>query len=221
MKFNLIQDIRIAVLSVLLILIMANASMSTPRFSKIIHDAGGKQYTITIQAEDEKIDVISANQTYCAYAEGNRRAYGHYYAFVAKKNSGKLIKQDINLFSEKNTQGEFNLELDMVQIFRSRSKGQPDVLVVRQYGASNYDTVKAFIISNGKLKLLTFKRKSGGSMQFINDSRDQYAFVVIGPYKFKSAVYNNIPSKYEHSVWKLDLSKLRMIEIKSYSNDGS
>lgn len=181
--------------------VLASAASAVPaRFTFGMKDAAGQGYEVMIFAPDEQVAPIGPDEMYAAYDEGDRRASGLYQTTLRRKTPGAVpVKQKVLLFGDTN-RGEFNLERKMAFVLHG-GKGQPDVLVVEQYGTSNWNEAHLFIIKGGQLRPLA-------ALGYV--AREPYRLHTTGPFTFRSSSYDNADGIWTITDWKLDAAHTRL-----------
>lgn len=109
------------------------------------------------------------------------------------------MKQQVLLFGDTN-RGEFNLERGMAFVLHG-GKGQPDVLVVEQYGASNWNVAHLFVIKGSRLRPLA-------ALGYV--AREPYRLHTTGPFTFRSSSYDNSDGIWTITDWKIDAANTRL-----------
>ncbi|MEN6303236.1 MAG: hypothetical protein ABFD96_10960 [Armatimonadia bacterium] len=180
--------------------LLASAASAVPaRFTFAMKDAAGQGYEVMIFAPDEQVTPIGPDDVYAAYDEGDRKAEGLYQTTLRRKSGGAPVKQNILLFGDTN-RGEFNLERDMAFVLHG-GKNQPDVLVVEQYGTSNWNEARLFMIKGGQLRPLA-------ALGYV--AREPYRLHATGPLTFRSSSYDNVDGIWTITDWKLDVTNTRL-----------
>jgi hypothetical protein len=197
-----------------LLLAMQTVAGAAARYTFTLHDARAKAYKVSLVAKDEKVDYP---EPYSAYAEGDRRAAGHYFASLQRTGWKAPVRQAVKLFTTEDGSGEFNLNREMVYVLKGGKK-QPDLLVVTQYGASNWDTATVFYVQQDKLRQATFKWKTrviGREISFTTDK--PHRLHGTGAFTFYSACYDNTQGAFLCITWSFSPATGMLTEKKRTS----
>jgi len=175
------------------------------RLSFTLSDAYQTQYTIFILAQDEESSTLTEEDFWTNNNPGNPTYTGTYRAALLKKGDsyGTVQSADLGLHS-------ITLPQTWHYTIKSKDKLTPDMLLITEWGSSNFNLAKPFIIRSGVLQPLKFvdnKGKKiddfypagrGNGIRMLSDARVQFKF------------YNNTVFKYEIETFKLNISKLEL-----------
>ncbi|WP_408892915.1 hypothetical protein [Paenibacillus taichungensis] len=175
------------------------------RLSFTLRDAYQTQYTIFIFAQDEKSLTLAEEDFWTNNNPGDPTYTGTYRAALLKKGDsyGTVQSADLGLHS-------VTLPQTWHYTIKSKDKLTPDMLLITEWGSSNFNLAKPFIIRSGVLQPLKFvdiKGKKiddfypagrGNGIRMLSDARVQFKF------------YNNTVFKYEIETFKLNISKLEL-----------
>ncbi|MDR9749527.1 hypothetical protein [Paenibacillus taichungensis] len=175
------------------------------RLSFTLRDAYQTQYTIFIFAQDEESSTLTEEDFWTNNNPGNPTYTGTYRAALLKKGDsyGTVQSADLGLHS-------VTLPQTWHYTIKSKDKLTPDMLLITEWGSSNFNLAKPFIIRSGVLQPLKFvdnKGKKiddfypagrGNGIRMLSDARVQFKF------------YNNTVFKYEIETFKLNISKLEL-----------
>ena len=122
------------------------------RYTKELHDIQGNLYVVYIYSKNEESYIQessggggNAGDSFCS---------GNYKAALQKNRNNYVQVQSVDLHDEKYG-ASFNLNRNMV--YTVTAEGQPDILVVEQYGSSNGNFARLFYVNNGELRSIEFK----------------------------------------------------------------
>ncbi|WP_143038130.1 hypothetical protein [Paenibacillus sp. 276b] len=175
------------------------------RLSFTLRDAYQTQYTIFIFAQDEESSTLTKEDFWTNNNPGDPTYTGTYRAALLKKGDsyGTVQSADLGLHS-------VTLPQTWHYTIKSKEKLTPDMLFITEWGSSNFNLAKPFIIRSGVLQPLKFvdnKGKKiddfypagrGNGIRMLSDARVQFKF------------YNNTIFKYEIETFKLNISKLEL-----------
>jgi hypothetical protein len=175
------------------------------RLSFTLRDAYQTQYTIFIFAQDEESSILTEEDFWTNNNPGDPTYTGTYRAALLKKGDsyGTVQSADLGLHS-------ITLPQTWHYTIKSKDKLTPDMLLITEWGSSNFNLAKPFIIRSGVLQPLKFvdnKGKKiddfypagrGNGIRMLSDARVQFKF------------YNNTVFKYEIETFKLNISKLEL-----------
>ncbi|UOK63212.1 hypothetical protein MT997_35310 [Paenibacillus sp. OVF10] len=95
---------------------------------------------------------------------------------------------------------------------KSKDTGTPDMLIITEWGSSNFNLAKPFIIRSGILQSLKFVDNKGKKLtdfDFYPAGRDDGIRMLSGS-RVQFKFYNNTVFKYEIETFKLNISKLEL-----------
>lgn len=166
-----------------------HATSVRARYKERLRDACGNRWIVSIVAEDENIDVPSVGS---GFSGQDRRAVGTYNLVMRRVCQRPFRPQHIGLFGYENRaddRGVFNLSRTEVYALHPRHAGEPDLIIVSQYGTSNTDTGRAFFIEHGRLVPTRFRAPlDRDTLACICDSS---RIKCIGPYTYEARYYDN------------------------------
>lgn len=177
------------------------------RLSFTLKDAYQTQYTVYIFAKNEDSTILSEEDYWTGNQIGDVNYTGTYQAALVKKGTSYGIVQSVNLDLHSITMPQ-----TWHYTVKSKDAGTPDMLVITEWGSSNFNLAKTFIIRSGELQRLKFVDHKGKQMEngygypagrdegirMLSDAQVQFRF------------YNNTVFKYEVSTFKLNVSQSKL-----------
>ncbi|WP_339311022.1 hypothetical protein NZ043_06165 [Paenibacillus sp. FSL k6-2145] len=177
------------------------------RLSFTLRDAYQTQYTVYIFAQDEKKSTLKEEDFWTNNKPGDITYTGTYRAALLKKGDsyGTVQSADLDLHS-------ITLPQTWHYTIKSKDTGTPDMLIITEWGSSNFNLAKPFIIRSGILQSLKFVDNKGKKLtdfDFYPAGRDDGIRMLSGS-RVQFKFYNNTVFKYEIETFKLNISKLEL-----------
>lgn len=175
------------------------------RLSFTLRDAYQNSYTVYIFAQDEKSSTLTESDYWTENKPGDKHYIGTYKAALVKKGASYGTLQSVNLGLHAIT-----LPQNWHYSVQSKEKGTPDILMITEWGTSNFNLATPFIIRSGSLMPVKFVNPNGkkiddyypagrgDGVRMLSDARMQFKF------------YNNAVAKYAVNTFKLNVSKLEL-----------
>ncbi|MGG4403996.1 DUF4309 domain-containing protein [Paenibacillus amylolyticus] len=185
--------------------ISAKQLESMSRLSFTLRDAKQTAYTVYIFAYDEQKRTLTEENGWTNNKKGDKSYSGTYRAALLKKGAAygtvQAAKLDLNTIILPQT---WNF------VVKSKEASTPDMLMITDWGTSNMNEVKTYIVRSGELRRVTYVENNGKKM---GDSfyaiRDGGIRTLSGArVQFKN--YNNVHFVYEFDTFKLNVNKLEM-----------
>ncbi|WP_338708808.1 DUF4309 domain-containing protein [Paenibacillus amylolyticus] len=185
--------------------ISAKQLESMSRLSFTLRDAKQTAYTVYIFAYDEQKRTLTEENGWTNNKKGDKSYSGTYRAALLKKGAAygtvQAAKLDLSTIILPQT---WNF------VVKSKEASTPDMLMITDWGTSNMNEVKTYIVRSGELRRVTYVENNGKKM---GDSfyaiRDGGIRTLSGArVQFKN--YNNIHFVYEFDTFKLNVNKLEM-----------
>ncbi|MDT0122829.1 DUF4309 domain-containing protein [Paenibacillus sp. RRE4] len=185
--------------------IAADQLKQQSRLSFTLRDAQQTAYTVYIFAEDEEASTLTELDSWGDNKAGDVTYTGSYRAALLKSGEAFGTVQHVNL------------ELDTIIlrqnwnfVVNSKESGIPDLLMITEWGSSNVNMIKTFVIQSGELKRVSYvlnDGKTGGDstvamrdqgIRSLSDGRVQFRY------------YNNVQGIYEFNTFKMNANQLQM-----------
>ncbi|SCY02385.1 protein of unknown function [Paenibacillus polysaccharolyticus] len=185
--------------------ITADQLKQQSRLSFTLRDAQETAYTVYIFAEDEEVSTLTELDSWGDNNAGDVIYTGSYHAAILKSGEAFGTVQHVNL------------ELDTIILRQnsnfvvdSRESGIPDLLMITEWGSSNVNMIKTFVIQSGELKRVGYvlnDGKTGGDSTVA--TRDQ-GIRTLSDGRVQFRYYNNVQGIYEFNTFKMNVNQLQM-----------
>ncbi|NGM82311.1 hypothetical protein G5B47_07770 [Paenibacillus sp. 7124] len=193
------------------------------RLSFTLRDAFQTPYTVYIFASDEKMSTLEEQDYWTNNKVGDKSYTGTYRAALLKNGEQYGIVQSVNLELR---------EITMPQTWHYTVKGSgasmPDMLILSEWGSSNFNLAHPFIIRSGVLQPLKFMNNNGKKMDDYYPASRRDGIRILSKSRVQFKAYDNSKTKYAVNTFKLNISKLelrlddtRYVEQAAWPNSGS
>lgn len=202
--------------------ISAKQLESMSRLSFTLRDAKQTAYTVYIFAYDEQKRTLTEENGWTNNKKGDKSYSGTYRAALLKKGAAygtvQAAKLDLNTIILPQT---WNF------VVKSKEASTPDMLMITDWGTSNFNEVKTYIVRSGELRRVTYVDNKGKKIDdSYSASRDDGIRTLSGArVQFKN--YNNLQFVYGVDTFKLNVNKLelrledtRNLRSKAWPNSG-
>ncbi|WP_068615975.1 DUF4309 domain-containing protein [Paenibacillus tuaregi] len=187
------------------------------RLSYPLYDAANNLYTLYIFAKDEKKGKIQEDSYQLGYKKGQTSYTGKYQAALLKSGERYAAVQTVNLGlhtvvppDKKN------------YVLKRISKNTPDLFIMTEYGTSNFDLFRSFVVQSGKLQLLTFADKDGKRYDAFWGAGKVGGVRMLPGMKIQTRQYDNSKGKYVFDTFALHLATMTLRRNdSSYGNTSS
>ncbi|WP_432749960.1 hypothetical protein [Paenibacillus amylolyticus] len=136
--------------------ISAKQLESMSRLSFTLRDAKQTAYTVYIFAYDEQKRTLTEENGWTNNKKGDKSYSGTYRAALLKKGSAygtvQAAKLDLNTIILPQT---WNF------VVKSKEASTPDMLMITDWGTSNFNEVKTYIVRSGELRRVTYVDNKG------------------------------------------------------------
>lgn len=203
--------------------ISAEQLKSMSRLSFTVRDANQTPYTVYIFADDEQKSTLTEPNNWTNNKKGDASYSGTYRAALLKKGAKYGVVQAAKL-----DLSTIILPQTWNFVVKSKESGTPDMLIISDWGTSNFNEVKTYIVRSGELRRVNFVdnngKKIGDSYSAIRG--DGIRTLSGARVQFKN--YNNLQFVYGVDTFKLNASKLelkledtRNTRTKAWPNSGT
>ncbi|MNM75030.1 hypothetical protein D3C81_868010 [compost metagenome] len=187
------------------------------RLSLPIYDDKNNLYTLYIFASNEKVGKIKEDDHYTGFRKGQTSYSGTFQAALLKKGDKYAVVQPIDL-----KLSTLVLPDKRDYILKRAAKNTPDMFIMMDYGTSNFDLFRAFIVKSGKLQVLTFADKDGNRYDQIWGASRINGIRSLPGAKIQTNQYDNSKGKYVFDTFALNLPTLTLRRNdSSYGNSSS
>lgn len=175
------------------------------RLSFTLRDAYQTPYTVFIFAQDEEISTLTEEDLWTNNTPGDSTYTGTYRAALLKKGAsyGTVQSADLDLHS-------ITLPQTWHYTIKSKEKHTPDMLFITEWGSSNFNLAKPFIIRSGVLQPLKFVDNKGKKIDNFYPAGRDNGIRMLSDARVQFKFYNNTVFKYEIETFKLNISKLEL-----------
>lgn len=175
------------------------------RLSFTLRDAYQTQYTIFIFAQDEESSTLTEEDFWTNNNPGDPTYTGTYRAALLKKGDsyGTVQSADLGLHS-------VTLPQTWHYTIKSKETLTPDMLFITEWGSSNFNLAKPFIIRSGVLQPLKFVDNKGKKINNFYPAGRDNGIRMLSDARVQFKFYNNTVFKYEIETFKLNISKLEL-----------
>ncbi|WP_339301432.1 hypothetical protein MKY92_14500 [Paenibacillus sp. FSL R5-0623] len=136
--------------------ISAKQLESMSRLSFTLRDAKQTAYTVYIFAYDEQKSTLTEENGWTNNKKGDKSYSGTYRAALLKKGAAygtvQAAKLDLNTIILPQT---WNF------VVKSKEASTPDMLMITDWGTSNFNEVKTYIVRSGELRRVTYVDNKG------------------------------------------------------------
>ncbi len=185
--------------------ISAKQLESMSRLSFTLRDAKQTAYTVYIFAYDELKSTLTEENGWTNNKKGDKSYSGTYRAALLKKGAAygtvQAAKLDLNTIILPQT---WNF------VVKSKEASTPDMLMITDWGTSNFNEVKTYIVRSGELRRVTYVDNKGKKID------DSYSAIRDGGIRTLSGArvqfknYNNLQFVYGVDTFKLNVNKLEL-----------
>ncbi|MFE0559985.1 hypothetical protein ACFW1P_29090 [Paenibacillus sp. NPDC058910] len=175
------------------------------RLSFNLRDTYQNSYTVYIYAQDEKSSTLTEMDYWTGNKPGDKEYTGTYKAALVKKGATYGTIQSVNL-------GLHSVTLPQTWHYtiRSQEKGTPDILMITEWGTSNFNLATPFIIRSGSLMPVKFVDHKGKKMDNYYPAGREDGVRMLSDARVQFKFYNNAVFKYAVNTFKLNVSKLEL-----------
>lgn len=175
------------------------------RMTFTLRDAYQTSYTVFIFAKDEKSSTLAEKDYWTGNQPGDKIYTGTYKAALVKKGAKYGTLQSVQL-------GLHSVTLPQTWHYtvRSKAKGTPDILMITEWGTSNFNLAKPFIIRSGSLKPLKFVDHRGNKLDEYYPAGREDGVRMLSGARVQFKFYNNAVFKYAVSTFKLNVNQLEL-----------
>lgn len=180
------------------------------RVTSEMKDASGSIYNIYMYSTNEKKDIVTEDEVWAGAWVGDIQYKGTYNFALKKKGTPKAVNAGINIKGY-----TYNQTRKMVYKVPSKSKGQPDLLVVAQTESSNFESGMVLFVDKGKLKVVTVKDKNRVYRELGYGLRPR----VKSKNLFETLGYSNVDSTWTLTQYSMDAKagQLKVVKRKTYN----
>lgn len=175
------------------------------RMSFTLRDAYQNSYTVYIFAQDEKSSTLTEKDNWTGNKPGDKLYTGTYKAALVKKGAKNGTIQSVNLDLH---------SVAMPQTWhytvQSKEKGTPDILMISEWGTSNFNMVTPFIVRSGSLMTVKFVNHNGKKMDSYYPAGRGDGVRMLSNARVQFKFYNNAVAKYAVNTFKLNVNKLEL-----------
>ncbi|MBT2292973.1 hypothetical protein J7E73_28430 [Paenibacillus albidus] len=175
------------------------------RLSFILRDAYETQYTVFIFAQDEEKSNLTEKDYWTNNNPGDSSYMGTYRAALLKKGTSYGIMQSADLDLRSIT-----LPQNWHYTIKGKEPGTPDMLFITEWGTSNFNLAKPFIIRSGVLQPLKFIDNKGEKIDNYYPAGRENGVRMLSNARVQFKFYNNSVFKYAVNTFKLNISKLEL-----------
>ncbi|PZT57186.1 DUF4309 domain-containing protein [Paenibacillus silvae] len=185
--------------------IAADQLKQQSRLSFTLRDAQQTAYTVYIFADDEEASTLIGPDSQTKNKAGDVSYSGTYRAALLKSGASFGTVQNVKLELDK-----IILPQNWNFVVNSKENGIPDLLMITEWGASNVNMIKTFVIQSGELKRVNYFQNNGKSIgnSFIAMRDGGIRALSGGRVQFR--YYNNAQGIYEFYTFKLSANQLQM-----------
>ncbi|ASA24490.1 hypothetical protein [Paenibacillus donghaensis] len=197
--------------------IAADELKNISRLSFQLRDAYQTPYTVYIFAKDEKMSVLTEEDYWTNNKTGDKSYTGTYRAAVVKNGEKFGTVQSLKL-----PFGGVTLPQTWHYTVKSSGKPMPDLLILSEWGTSNFNLVYPYVIRSGTLEPLQFINPQGKKLDASYPASRGDGVRSLSGSRLQFKFYNNSVFKYAVNTFKLNLSKLELqVSDSRYVNQGS
>ncbi|MCK6073494.1 DUF4309 domain-containing protein [Paenibacillus silvae] len=185
--------------------IAADQLKQQSRLSFTLRDAQQTAYTVYIFADDEEASTLIGPDSQTKNKAGDVSYSGTYRAALLKSGASFGTVQNVKLELDK-----IILPQNWNFVVNSKENGIPDLLMITEWGASNVNMIKTFVIQSGDLKRVNYFQHNGKSIgnSFIAMRDGGIRALSGGRVQFR--YYNNAQGIYEFYTFKINAKQLQM-----------
>lgn len=170
-----------------------------------LKDAYRVPYTVYIYANDEKMSVLQEEDYWTGNHPGDKSYLGTYRAALVKDGQSFGTVQNVPLELHSVT-----LPQTWHYTVQASSSGMPDLLILTEWGSSNFNLLHPFIVTSGKLKALNFTDSKGKKLDTTWPAGREQGVRSLNGSRIQLRYYNNAMVKYAVDTFKLDISRLAL-----------
>ncbi|MHA6532721.1 hypothetical protein [Paenibacillus sp. BAC0078] len=185
--------------------IAADQLKSISRLSFTLRDAYQTPYTVYIYANDEKVTALTEEDYWTNNKVGDKRYTGSYRAALLKNGEQYGTVQSVKLGLK-----EITLPQTWHYIVKGIGTSMPDMLIISEWGSSNFNLVHPFIIRSGILQPLKFTDNNGKKLDDSYPADREEGTRSLSESRVQFKFYNNSVFKYAVDTFKLNISKLEL-----------
>lgn len=202
--------------------ISADQLKSKSRLSFTLRDANQSSYTVYIFADDEQKHTLTEPNDWTNNKTGDKSYSGTYRAALLKKGAKYGNVQSTKIPIE-----TIILPQTWNYTIKGKEAGTPDMLMLTDWGTSNFNEVHTYIIRSGVLQPIKFTDNKGKKISDAYWASRNNGIRSLSGSRVQFKYYNNVQFKYAVDTFKLNVSKLelrlsdtRYLDQSSWPNSG-
>ncbi|SEL74772.1 DUF4309 domain-containing protein [Paenibacillus sp. OK003] len=202
--------------------ISADQLKSKSRLSFTLRDANQTSYTVYIFADDEQKYTLTEPNDWTNNKTDDKSYSGTYRAVLLKKGAKYGTVQTTKLPIE-----TIILPQTWNYTIKGKEAGTPDMLMLTDWGTSNFNEVHTYIIRSGVLQPIKFTDNKGKKISGAYWASRNNGIRSLSGSRVQFKYYNNMQFKYAVDTFKLNVSKLelrlsdtRYVDQSSWPNSG-
>lgn len=175
------------------------------RLSFTLQDAQQTAYKVYIFADNEKTSELTEPDSRTKNKRGDVSYTGTYRAALLKSGASFGTVQKVNL------------ELDTIIlpqtwnfVVNSKEYGNPDLLMITEWGSSNVNLIKAFAVQSGELKRVNYIQHNGKSLENSYIAMRDGGVRALSGGRVQFKYYNNAQGVYEFHTFKMNAKQLQL-----------